>query len=84
MLKLEIPEDILISLKIPKKDLEKELKRELALALYQKGTTSLGKARKLAKMSKWEFIEELGKRKIPRHYSEEELKEDLDFVKGSK
>lgn len=83
MLKLEIPDDILTSLKIPKKDLEKELKLELALALYQKGSLPLGKARELAGMTKREFIEELGKRKIPRHYSEDELNADLAFAKST-
>lgn len=45
---------------------------------------SIGKARKLAEMSKWEFIEELGRRKIERHYTEKEFEEDIAFAKGSK
>ncbi len=61
--------------------MERVLKLELAIALYQRGIISLGKARKLAEMSKWEFIEELGKRKIERHYTEKELDEDLAFAK---
>ncbi len=80
---LEIPEDVLTSIKIPKKELEKALKIDLAVALYQKEAISLGKARKLAGMSKWEFLEELSKRKIPRHYTEKELEEDLNFAKSS-
>ncbi|WP_442891782.1 UPF0175 family protein, partial [Dissulfurispira sp.] len=40
-----------------------------------------GKARELARMSKWEFQEEPGKRKIPRHYTEKELKEDMKFAR---
>ncbi len=80
---IEIPEDVLTSIKIPKKDLEKTLKIDLALALYQKEAISLGKARKLAGMSKWEFLEELGRRKIARHYTEKELEEDLAFAKSS-
>lgn len=81
---ISIPEDVLTALKIPKRDVEKVLKEELALALYQSGIISLGKARKLAEMSKWEFIEELGKRKIERHYTEKELEEDLAFAKSNK
>lgn len=79
---MEIPEDVLTSIKIPKKELEKELKINLAVVLYQKDAISLGKARKLADMNKWEFLEELGKRKIPRHYTEKELGEDLAFAKS--
>jgi len=79
---MEIPEDVLTSIKIPKKELEKELKINLAVVLYQRDAISLGKARKLADMNKWEFLEELGKRKIPRHYTEKELGEDLAFAKS--
>ena len=81
---MSIPEDVLYSIKIPRDDLEKVLKLELATALYQRGIISLGKARKLAKMSKWEFLAELGKRKIERHYTEKELGEDLAFAKSGK
>lgn len=80
---VEIPEDILISIKIPKTELERTLKIELAIVLYQRGAISLGNARKLAGLSKWEFLEELGRRKISRHYTKKELGEDLTFAKGS-
>ena len=75
MKSVAIQEDVLAAIKIPEKDVEKVLKLELTFALYQRGIISLGKARKLAGMSKWEFIEELGKRKIERHYTETELEE---------
>ncbi len=81
---ITIPEDVLASMKLPEKDRERILKVELAIALYQRGVLSIGKARKLAEMSKWEFIEELGRRKIERHYTEKELEEDIAFAKGSK
>ncbi len=84
MKSVAIHEDVLSAIKIPEKDVEKVLKLELAFALYQRGIIPLGKARKLAGMSKWEFIEELGERKIERHYTEKELEEDLAFAKSSK
>jgi len=84
MKSISIPEDTLVSLKIPRDDLEKVLKLELATSLYQRGVISFGKARKLAGLSKWEFLEELGKRKIKRHYTEKELEEDLSFAKSGK
>jgi predicted HTH domain antitoxin len=80
---VEIPEDILSSIRIPRKELETELKTDLAVVLYQREAISIGNARKLAGMSKWEFFEELGRRKIPRHYTEKELEEDLTFAKSS-
>ncbi len=56
------------------------MKLKLALALYQRGILAMGPARRLAGISKREFIEEMGKRKIVRHYTEEELKEDVAFA----
>jgi len=82
MKSINIPEDVLIAIKIPKKDVEKVLKIELAITLYQRGILSLGKARKLAEMSKWEFIERLGERKVERRYTEKELGEDISFAKS--
>ena len=82
IMKLIVPEDILTSIKIPKKELERALKLDLAMALYQREVVSLGNARKLAGISKWDFLEELGRRKISRHYTEKELEEDLIFAKG--
>jgi predicted HTH domain antitoxin len=41
----------------------------------------MGPARRLAGISKREFLEEMGKRKIVRHYTAEELEEDVAFVK---
>lgn len=82
MASIPIDEDILEAIKLPKKDRERMLKLELALSLYQRGVISLGKARKLADMGKWEFIDELKKRKIERHYTERELEEDIEFAEG--
>jgi len=33
-------------------------------------------------MSKWEFQEELGKRKNSRHYTEKYLMEDINFARN--
>jgi predicted HTH domain antitoxin len=56
------------------------LKLELALALYQRGILAMGPAWRLAGISKQEFLEEMGKRKIVRHYTAQELEEDVAFV----
>lgn len=78
---LTIPDEILETLKMPKKQIEEELKKELAFLLYERGLASLGIARRLTGMSKWEFIEGLAKRKIPRHYDEKEFEEDIKYAK---
>ena len=53
---------------------------ELAVALYARGVLSLGQARRLARLSKWEFLEELARRGVERHYTREELEDDIAFA----
>jgi predicted HTH domain antitoxin len=56
---------------------ETEVRRELAIVLYQREKLSLGRAAHLAGMRKFEFNELLADRDIPMHYGMEELKQDL-------
>jgi len=75
---IEIPADVVASLKIPiNEDPKKRLRIELALRLYEKGLASFGVARRIAGLSKGEFMELLIREKIPIHYDEEELKHDI-------
>lgn len=79
---LKIPEDVVASLRIPPDELEDELHKELALALYQRGMLSSGKAAALSGMTRQQFEDLLSKRKILRHYGKEELEEDLEYVRS--
>ena len=79
-IQIEIPQDVILALKIPQQRIQATLTEELAIYLYAQGYLSFGKARKLAALSKWEFAERLGKRGIPRHYTEDDLEEDLRFA----
>lgn len=81
---LSIPDEVLETIKLPKKQAERELKKELAFLLYERELASLGVARRLAELTKWEFIEGLAERGIHRHYEEKELEEDIKYAKGSK
>ena len=74
---IEVPE----GLRIPPGELEERLRIELALRLYEKGIASLGQARGIAGLSKWDFLELLAREGIPLHYGEEELKEDLEATR---
>ena len=78
-LNIKIPQNIYLALKLPEGDKEKLLLIELAISLYGRGILSFGKARELAKMSKWDFHEELGKRKVERHYDIESMEEDFRY-----
>ncbi len=79
---LEIPEAVLAALRLPPGEIEQELRQELALALYQRQVLSLGKARELAHVTRWEFEELLGRRQVPRHYTAEDLQEDLRYARS--
>lgn len=76
---LDIPATVLEGAKLPPQEIEEEFRRELALALYRRGVLSLGKARLLAQMTRWEFEELLGERRITRHYTEADLEEDVRY-----
>ena len=56
---------------------ERELKRELALALFQQERLTLAQASGLAEMRQLEFQALLAERKIPVHYGIEEFREDI-------
>jgi len=79
---LTIPDEILEMIKLPKKKAEKELKKEFAFLLYERELASMGIARRLSGLTKWEFIEGLGERGIKRHYDEKELEEDIKYAEG--
>jgi|GEM_PF-157357 len=80
---LEVPSDVVDALRLPPREVEDEIRRELALALYGRGVLSLGKARLLAQMSHWQFDQLLGERQIPRHYTGSDLAEDIQHAHGS-
>ena len=77
---IEIPDQVLLALRFPLGKQAEELKKELAIHLYKEGLLPLGPARRLAGMSKLDFHFLLGQRRIPRHYSEEDLRADAEIV----
>ncbi|MGA7234836.1 MAG: UPF0175 family protein [Bryobacteraceae bacterium] len=56
---------------------EPELKRELALALFQQDRLTLAQASRVAEMSQLEFQGLLAERQIPIHYGIDEFHEDM-------
>jgi len=79
---LEIPKDIAQALQLPPDAAEREVRKELAVALYARKLLSLGKARRLAEMTRRDFEELLGERNIPRAYSEDDLDRDIAYGLG--
>jgi predicted HTH domain antitoxin len=56
---------------------EEELRRELAVLLFQKERLTLGQASRLADMDRLRFQHLLASRGIPMHYDVEEFEQDL-------
>jgi predicted HTH domain antitoxin len=79
-LRLEFNDEIQDALRIPPDEQEGRLRRELALRLYEKGLLSLGKARQLAGMEKWNFLLLLAQDGISRQYDKKELDRDLSTL----
>ena len=74
---IEIPREILHVIRMT----PEELRRELAVSLFQQGKLSFGKARELAGMTVWAFQQLLGSREIPVHYGVEDYEEDLTTLR---
>lgn len=77
---LEIPDRVAEAMRLPGGELQQRLLIELAVSLYAQGILSFGKARQLCWMSKFEFGLLLGKRGVPRHYSQEDLRDGLTYA----
>ena len=74
---IEIPREVLHAARMTPQD----LRRELAIYLFQQGRLSFGKAREMAGMTVWAFQQLLASREIPVHYDVEDYEEDLATLK---
>ena len=79
-LTLEIPEEAVTAMRLPRAEVERELRKELAVALYARGALSIGKSAEVAGVARREFEALLAQRRIERPYSSAELDRDLDFA----
>lgn len=70
---IEIPREVIHATRMT----PQELRRELAIYLFQEGKLSFGKAREMASMTVWAFQQLLGSRGIFAHYNIEDYQEDL-------
>jgi len=72
-----IPDDVVKAAWIS----EPDLKRELALALFQQERLTLAQASRLAEMSQRDFQRLLADRHIPVHYGTTEFEQDLETLR---
>jgi len=71
-----------IELNIENKAVEADLKKEIALMLYDKEIFSLGKAAAFAELSKIEFMQLMKEKNIYIKYSIDDVKHDLDNLQS--
>ena len=74
---LVIPDDILRAANMS----AGELRREIALLLFQQDKLTLGQASEFAGISQLEFQRLLASRNIPVHYDAQEFTDDLDTLR---
>lgn len=79
---LDVPDEIQRALRVPESERRARLLVELACALYHRELLSFGKAAELSQLSQFRFGHELGDRGIARHYTEEDIAEDLAYASG--
>jgi predicted HTH domain antitoxin len=80
---LEIPEKLLAeAFHVPEADVPRQLRIELACALYGQNRLGLGKAAELAGLDRFQMGDELARRNIPRHYTQDDLNSDLRYAGG--
>ena len=75
---LEIPEEILVSLKESSHEFSKDILILAAVKLYELGKLSSGRAAQLAGVSRISFLQSLSRYNVPIFdLTEEELKQDI-------
>ena len=72
-----IPDEVLTAAHLS----EPELKRELAIALFQQERLTLAQASRLAEVDQLTFQAQLAERQIPIHYGVEEFDEDVQTLR---
>jgi predicted HTH domain antitoxin len=77
IISIDVPRDVIHATRMT----PQELKRELAVYLFQQKRLSFGKAREMAGMTIWTFQQLLGSRGISIHYDIEDYEEDPATLK---
>ena len=72
-----VPDEVLAALKLPPRNVEGELRKELAVHLVAEGLLPVASACRLAGWSRLAFERLLGERKIPAGYTPDDLDRDL-------
>ena len=83
-LTLQYPDELLVASGKTRSEIERELKFQLAVRLFEVGQLSLGKAAELAGWNRLLFADELGRLKIPVvNLDDEEIQAELRALRGN-
>jgi len=83
-LTLQYPDDLLVASGKPRSEVERELKFQLAVRLFEVGHLSLGKAAELAGWNRLLFADELGRLKVPVvNLDDEEIQAELRALRAN-
>jgi len=83
-LMLEYPDDLLVASGKPRSEVERELKFQLAVRLFEVGQLSLGKAAELAGWNRLRFADELGRLKVAVvNLDDQEIEAELHAIRGT-
>ena len=77
-IEFEIPTFLASQAGLDVDNISQDVRRMLALFLYEHQRISLGKACEMGGMSQWEFADQNQKLGIPIHYTQDDLNEDLE------
>ena len=81
---VQYPDDLLVASGRPRREVEEDLKLQLAIRLFEVGQLSLGKAAELAGWNKVRFADELGRMKLPVvNLDDEEIGAELRALRGN-
>jgi len=78
---IEIPGDIVATMKLPKKRIKKNLLIDIAASLYQQGIFLINSMiLHFFKLNKWEFQKEMDTRQIKKYNVKSDLKKKFKFT----
>ena len=80
---VEYPDDLLVASGKPRREVEQDLRFQLAVRLFEVGQLSLGKAAELAGWNKVRFGDELGRLKLPVvNLDDQKIQAELRALRG--
>jgi predicted HTH domain antitoxin len=76
---VQVPDILLEDLATSPEELDREIRLAAALHLYSRGLVTQGKAAEIAGLSRWDFIEALGRAEVPAcQVTSEELTDEVE------